>query len=252
MKINIQDFKHMTPIIQLLRAASKHPALIRRQQLSSQPWGSTLLGFSLVELLVASSVAAIIFFAIGEFLLGHMLLAGRIERSQRFREMANRINYLLAIEGSEASAVTFAPTVPAECSSSNAVGTSLFVLAVPRSTGQYASATNVSNVYYYNSSNGDLVRCGPLSEANGVLDHNLSLTNGVIRSAIVSRSTTLRLLTSSGSSCNGEISNARQVAYSLSFAGSNYTSPCAVARAKTVFVCNPRLSTNVQEGDCPP
>lgn len=251
MKMNIQNFKHMALTTQPFRAVSKYHAAIRRQQLPSQPCRSALLGFSLVELLVASTVAAIIFFAIGEFLLAHMLQAGRIERSQRFREMANRINYLLAVEGSEASDVAYAPTVPAACSSSNAVGTSLFVLDVPRSTGQYASATNVSKVYYYNSSNGNLVRCGPLSETNGVLDHNLSLTGGVMRSAIVSRSTTLALLTSSGSSCNGEISNARQVAYSLSFAGSNYVPPCAVARAKTIFVCNPRLSSGAQEGDCP-
>ena len=228
-------------------------------------------GLTLVELLIAGVVASVIFVVISQVILSQMAASRRIEAGQKYRELVNRINYLLSVEGSESSDVEYSAvgaliTPPASCTTSaGATGSSpyqahpiaagtgaLFLLKIPRSEGEYGSPLNVSNVYYYQSVNGDLVRCGPLSDPDGVLDHDLSRTvNGaganIPVAAIVSRATSLEVVTASTSpACviagATEVSSDRQVVYNLSFSGVAYRPSCSIARAKTIFVCNPPAS----------
>jgi type II secretory pathway pseudopilin PulG len=202
-------------------------------------------GLTLVEILMAAAVAGFIFAIISRVILTQVSTTQRIELGQRYREMANRVNYLLAVEGSESSDVdlTTSVSIPTVCTNSFASATSgaLFKLAIPKGTGEYGSPLNVSDVYYYNGSGGDLIRCGPLAQQNGGLDHDFSQTAGSPVAAIVSRATTVTVLGDgvNTSTCNGESSSDRQIAYQLGFTGANYVPQCAVVRAKTIFVCNP-------------
>ncbi|SBO43211.1 type II secretion system protein [Cyanobium sp. NIES-981] len=198
-------------------------------------------GFTLPELLVGLVITAVLFSVVGYLLLNHMLSVRRIERGQRFREDANRFNYLLAIETGESSAIQYNTSLDAACSDG---GTSLVSLTVPRPTGVYADATNVSRIFYYNL-NGDIKRCGPPSNRNGVLDHGATSVTGV-----VARRTTLDVI-ASGGNC-GRVSDNRTVVYNLNFAdsGGGAYSQCQIARAKTVFVCNPPASSGGGIGDC--
>ena len=215
----------------------------------------TSLGLSLVELLMAAAIAAFIFAIISRVIITQSSSARRLESAERFREMENRVNYLLAVEGSESSDVDLTTTVASSavdkaCTDVYPIATSglgvLFRLSIPRPTGEYGSPSNVSTVVYYNGENGALIRCGPMALANGGLDHS-SASSPV--AAIVSRSTKLTVLGDgltntqtcpvTTSSVTGESSSDRQIAYQLSFTGASYTPPCSVVRAKTIFVCNP-------------
>jgi type II secretory pathway pseudopilin PulG len=204
-------------------------------------------GLTLAEVLIAVAISGVLFALIGNALLNHMLDARRIENSQRLRELNTRINYLLTVEGSEAADVVYSPSIPASCTSVHPLGTSLFRLDIPKDDGIYGSATNVTSVFYYNSSDGDLIRCGALAKRNGVIDHDQVNPTA----AIVSRGTTLSVIQSGGSLCGIESSSDRQVAYRLAFAGagSSYAPPCTIARAKTIFVCNPATSSGAVGSD---
>jgi prepilin-type N-terminal cleavage/methylation domain-containing protein len=211
-------------------------------------------GFSLVELLVASSIAAIVFAVAGSLVFSHLLDSRKIETSQRLREKSNRINYLLNIEGSEAREVifdvnSFNSAEWSTCTAGESSPQPLFQLNVPRAVGLYGSnPPNDYRIYYYNSSAGDLVRCAPPVQQNGVL------SDGSLQKGILSENTTMELITASSTeSCGGEKTNNRQIAYNLvyrqSFTGldkdrfSTYRPKCAVARARTIFVCNPDTAT---------
>jgi hypothetical protein len=205
-----------------------------------------LHGLTLPEILVAAAIAAFVFSLISRVIVTQVGATRRLDTGQRYREMSNRINYLLAVEGSESSDVDLTTTVasssvPAACTGVQAVGNVLFKLSIPKATGEYGSSLNVSNVFYYNGSNGDLMRCGPLAQQNGALDHDLSQTSGSPVASVVSRSATVTVLGagSNASTCQGESSSDRQIAYQLNFTGAAYVPPCAVVRAKTIFVCNP-------------
>lgn len=196
--------------------------------------------FTLVELLAALAIAGVIFTAVGSLLINHMLSVRQVERGQRFREDANRLNYLFAIEAGEAAEFSFG-TALSGCADS---GNSLVAMTVPRPTGTYADEANNSVVYYYNL-DGDLKRCGPPVNRNGVLDHGEAQVTGV-----VARRTQMTVILSGGG-C-GRVSNNRSVVYNLTFAdsgGGSYAS-CQVARAKTVFVCNPPVGSGGAIGDC--
>lgn len=198
--------------------------------------------FSLVEILVALVIAGLVFTAVGNLLISHMLNVLQVERAQRYREDANRLNYLFAIEAGEASEFSYGVAL-AGCADS---GASLVAMTVPRPTGNYADEANSSIVYYYNMG-GDLKRCGPPVNRNGILNHGASQVTGV-----VARRTQMIVLADSGE-C-GRASDNRSVVYNLIFADSagGAYSTCQVARAKTVFVCNPPVGSGGAIGDCVP
>lgn len=203
-------------------------------------------GYSLPELLVALAVAGIVMAAAGAMLGSHMLTVRRIERAQRERDNANRLNYLVQIEASEAARVDLNPALDANCEGS---GNALFALRVPKSTGVYGSEANVSTVFYYNFG-GDVRRCGPPVLQNGVLDHDYEPSE--IQDGIAVRGATMQLVQSAGVvGCDSQVSSDRQVVYTLSFTDSGYTPSCVVARARTVFVCNPPVpGQTLEPGDC--
>lgn len=199
-----------------------------------------LQAFSLVELLAALAISGILFAAVGSLLMNHMLSVRQIERSQRFREDANRLNYLLAIEAGEASEFTFGAALSG-CTDS---GSSLIAMSVPRPTGAYADEANISTIYYYNLG-GNLMRCGPPVNRNGVLNHGGTPVVGV-----VARRTQMEVI-ATGGGC-GRVSDNRTIVYNLEFAdaaGGAYAR-CQIARAKTVFVCNPPVGSGGAVGDC--
>jgi prepilin-type N-terminal cleavage/methylation domain-containing protein len=199
-------------------------------------------GLTLVELLVALVIAGTLIAAAGSLMLSHMLNVRQIERGQRNREDANRFNYFLSVEASESSSIAYGVALSG-CSPDT--GTSQIALTVPKRVGQYADTANNSTIYYYNSE-GDLKRCGPPVTRNGVLS-DWSLSNAV---GVVSRRTTIAVIDSSGS-C-GVASDQRTVFYSLDFAesGDGRYAQCQIARAKTVFVCNPPVGSGGAVGDC--
>ncbi|WP_225867193.1 hypothetical protein [Cyanobium sp. PCC 7001] len=191
-------------------------------------------------MLVSLVIAGVLFTVVGNLMLNHMLSVRQVERGQRTREDANRFNYLVAVEAGEASDITY-NTALAGCADS---GTSLVSFVIPRPAGTYADATNVSRVFYYNQ-NGDIRRCGPPSNRNGVLNHGGANVTGV-----VARRTTMAIV-NAGGGCT-EASTNRAVVYNLTFAnsgGGDYSN-CQVARAKTVFICNPPIGSGGQIGDC--
>ena len=198
--------------------------------------------FTLVELLTALAISGVLFTAVGSLLINHMLSVRQVERGQRFREDANRFNYLFAIEAGEAAQFTFG-TALSGCADT---GNALVAMTVPRPTGTYADEANNSIIYYYNL-NGDLKRCGPPSNRNGVLAHGEDQDTGV-----VARRTQMTVIRSGGT-C-GRVSDSRTVVYNLNFADSSggAYSDCQVARAKTVFVCNPPVGSGGAIGDCDP
>ena len=202
---------------------------------------SSTTGIGLVELLVAMAVAGVVFAVAGNIMVSHMLSIRQVERGQRFREDANRFNYLLAVEAGEASELIYNSTVQG-CTGA---GSALVELVVPRPTGVYADSSNVSRIYYYNQ-DGDIRRCGPPSNRNGVLAHGLANVPGVVlRRAVLE-------VSGAGGLCD-QVSDDHVFVYSLLFAdaaGGEY-STCQVARTKTVFVCNPPVGSGGDIGDCP-
>lgn len=203
-------------------------------------------GLTLGEILMAATIAAFIFSLISRVIVSQAVATRRLDSGQRYREMQNRINYLLAVEGSESSDVDLTTTVasssvPSQCTASQSVGDVLFKLSIPKADGEYGSSLNTSAVYYYNGSDGNLIRCGPLAQQNGALDHDLSQSASVPVASVVSRATTMTVLGTSANAttCQGEGSSDRQIAYQLNFTGASYVPSCSVVRAKTIFVCNP-------------
>lgn len=183
-------------------------------------------GFTLVELLVALALAGAVAAAAGSLLLAQMRLSTSVEISQRQRDDATRLSYLVQIESGEAASIEASPVLPSACGSG---ATSRVAFAIPRDTGDYLSLTNVSKVYYFNK-DGHLWRCGPPIFRNGVINHDPTQS---LQAGIAVRNASMNLVT-----CSGQATDSLQLAYQIVFSPSSYVPPCSVARAKTLLVCN--------------
>ncbi|MFQ6537795.1 MULTISPECIES: type II secretion system protein [Aphanothece] len=221
---------------------------------------------TLPEILVALVITAVIIAGVGNVLLNHMFDARRVERAQRLREDSNRINYLIAIEAAEASAINTDPGLQvANCNEDNGEDAE-FSLTIPwQETTTYGPGAESSTVYYYNQTAPDGVatikRCGPKVTKNGRLIHS----NDTYQSGTVYRGGEIVLPTdcsvsvdSSGSLTQGGTTS-RQLVYNLQIGSlsDQLFARCQVAKAKTVFVCNPPIpnsdgSFTLDVGDCPP
>jgi hypothetical protein len=179
-----------------------------------------------VELLVAMVAGVVVFAAAGSVLLSHIRSSSKLELAQRQRDNAGRLDYLVQVEASEAALVEQGRVLPAGCGEA-AGQASLAAFRVPRDVGNYLdTAGNVSFIYYYNHQ-GNVRRCGPPVQRNGVLDHGagLGLHDGVaVRDALI------ELV-----SCQGQSTNSSQLVYRLVYP-SGYQPACSIARARTVFI----------------
>ena len=104
----------------------------------------------------------------------------------------------------------------------------------------------MSRIYYYNQ-DGDIRRCGPPSNRNGVLAHGSgNIPDVVIRRAALE-------VNGAGGPCD-QVSDDHIFAYNLLFADAadGECLTCQVARTKTVFVCNLPVGSGGDIGDCPP
>lgn len=203
-----------------------------------RPGSAASSGFTILELILTSVIGCLLFVVMASVIVSHIRTTSRAELAQRVRDDANRINYFIQTEASESSSVDPAPTAIA-CASSSAGGTPLFGLNVPINTGESDLPTNVVRIVYY-TAGGNLRRCGPAINANGSLVYTGDPVDG-----IVSTNTTLTVL-SGGTTCQGSVTDTRQVAYRLLFndvtisgVPANFQPPCALARAKSFFVSDP-------------
>lgn len=212
-----------------------------------------LHGFSLVELLISVLVGVALVSSVSYVITSQIRGTQDTERSQRTRDDASRLNYLIQTEASEAvelvdpsDATQASQMVVAGCSayangdpSPNGT-TALFVLKIPLPSGDIDAriADNIpasARIYYY-ARKGGLDRCGPAIQRNGSL--NLTVSNGAValQPGVVSANATFQRVT-----CNGVSSTGREVGYQLQFndVPGGYRPPCAIARAKAFRVCDP-------------
>ena len=208
-------------------------------------------GFSLVEILVALVVAGVVSLALSSMLLTYLRSSRNMDRAQTARESANRVNYLIQIEASEAKQITtgWTQTTYKATGSSTASAiteckfasgdTPLFSLDVPVKIVVYGVAATVSPIYYYLKA-GDLRRCGPEVLRNGQLDEEgaTALSRPPYLDGPVMRRASLAVVTTSTSACNSTVTDSRTLVYNITFTDLGWTPPCTVARAKTIFVCN--------------
>jgi hypothetical protein len=208
--------------------------------------------------LVVVATAGILFAAIGNAIFNHMLDARRLETSQRLRENFSRFQYLVSIEGSEAKRVE---TVQSSFSGQwslppcNGISsrTPYFELVLPNSEGTYANSAQDKSIFYYQGGL-DIRRCGPTVNRNGTLRVG---SDGSYVDSIVLKNASLDVVKLSPGCgvAEDELTNNRQVVYRLNFENSSvrplskssyslYRPPCVVARAKTVFICNPPTSAS--------
>lgn len=179
-------------------------------------------GFTLPELLVAVLVAGLVLAAAGGVIVQHMRMVRSLELAQRERDNSARLDYLIQIEAGEAKGVLKSSALDG-CKGSG--GSSVFTLLVPKDEGPYQS--NDSKIHYYNDGQGNVRRCGPLVNANGTLNHQGPIQDGiVIRDASIDASIT----------CQGRQTSDDQLAYLLSYAGNGYQPECSIAQAKTVYI----------------
>jgi prepilin-type N-terminal cleavage/methylation domain-containing protein len=182
-------------------------------------------GFTLVELLVAMVAGAAVFAAAGSVLLAHIRSSSQLELAQRQRDNAGRLDYLVQVEASEAALVEQGRALPAGCVGGGQ--TSIAALRVPRDSGNYLDTEgNVSFIYYYNQG-GDVRRCGPPVQRNGVLNHDPALG---LHDGVAVRDAQIELV-----SCQGQSTNSRQLVYRLIYP-SGFQPACSIARARTVFI----------------
>ena len=182
-------------------------------------------GFTLVELLVALVAVQVVFIAAGSVLISHVRSSSNLEVAQRQRDNAGRLDYLVQVEASEAALVEAGRILPEGCEAAGQA--SVAALRVPRDSGSYLDTEgNVSFIYYYNHQ-GNVRRCGPPVQRNGVLNHTegLGLHDGVaVRDALI------ELV-----SCQGQSTDSSQLVYRLVYP-SGYQPACSIARARTVFI----------------
>lgn len=189
-------------------------------------------GFSLVELLISVVAGASLISAIAYTIAGQLRTARTQEQTQRTRDDATRLNYLIQTEASEAY-TTATAVVISNCASPGNGKTALFSLTIPRPTSQFDDLANVVTIHYYSDTNAgvtDLRRCGPAINQNG------SLNFATMVDGVVSANTSLSLVT-----CNGTSSSSREVAYQLQLndVSGGYRPPCSIARAKAFRVVDP-------------
>ena len=181
--------------------------------------------FTLVELLVALVAVQVVFIAAGSVLISHVRSSSNLEVAQRQRDNAGRLDYLVQVEASEAALVEADRILPEGCEAAGQA--SVAALRVPRDSGSYLDTEgNVSFIYYYNHQ-GNVRRCGPPVQRNGVLNHTegLGLHDGVaVRDALI------ELV-----SCQGQSTDSSQLVYRLVYP-SGYQPACSIARARTVFI----------------
>jgi prepilin-type N-terminal cleavage/methylation domain-containing protein len=182
-------------------------------------------GFTLVELLVAMVAGVVVFAAAGSVLLSHIRSSSQLELAHRQRDNAGRLDYLVQVEASEAALVEQGRALAAGCEAAGQASIAAF--RVPRDSGNYLDTEgNVSFIYYYNLA-GNVHRCGPPVQRNGVLNHlpGLGLHDGV-----AVRDAQIELV-----SCQGQSTNSRQLVYRLVYPN-GYQPACSIARARTVFI----------------
>lgn len=183
-------------------------------------------GLTLVELLIALAIAGTALAIAGSVLVQHMRLVQAMELAQRQRDNATRLDYLIQIEAGEAAEIRYEQAM-AGCSSG---GVSVFSFLVPKNSGGYQVSGNNSVIHYYNSSSGDVRRCGPPVNDNGTLNH---AANGM-QDGIAVREASL-VKDPGGGDCPSQLSNSGEVVYRLSYA-SGYEPECSVAVAKTIYI----------------
>ena len=182
-------------------------------------------GFTLVELLVAMVAMQVVFIAAGSVLISHVRSSSNLELAQRQRDNAGRLDYLIQVEASEAALVEQSRTLPDGCEAAGQ--TSLAAFRVPRDSGSYLDTVgNVSLIYYYNHL-GNVRRCGPPVQRNGVLNHAAGLG---LHDGVAVRDARIELV-----SCQGQSTDSSQLVYRLIYP-SGYQPACSIARARTVFI----------------
>ena len=182
-------------------------------------------GFTLVELLVAMVAVQVVFIAAGSLLITHVRGSSDLELAQRQRDNAGRLDYLVQVEASEAAVVEAGRTLPADCEAAGQASIAAF--RVPRDSGSYLDTIgNVSFIYYYNHQ-GNVRRCGPPVQRNGVLNHTAGLG---LHDGVAVRDARIELV-----SCQGQSTDSNQLVYRLVYAD-GYRPACSIARARTVFI----------------
>lgn len=182
-------------------------------------------GFTLVELLVAMVAVQVVFIAAGSLLISHVRSSSNLELAQRQRDNAGRLDYLVQVEASEAAMVEAGLLLPQGCEAAGQP--SIAALRVPRDSGNYLDTVgNVSFIFYYNHA-GNVRRCGPPVQRNGVLNHTAGLG---LHDGVAVRDARIELV-----SCQGQNTNSTQMVYRLVFP-SGYQPACSIARARTVFI----------------
>ena len=192
-------------------------------------------GFSLVELLISVVTGVLVVSAFSYGITSQLRSTQAQEQAQRTRDDANRLNYLIQTEASEAVNTAQGQTISGCAAAANGK-TSLFSLTIPLPTGQFDTLTNAATIYYYSDTNAgitDLRRCGPAILRNGSLDFSTTVDG------IVSANTNLTLVTCPAS--GGTASSSREVAYQLQLndVPGGYQPNCAIARAKAFRVVDP-------------
>jgi hypothetical protein len=181
--------------------------------------------FTLVELLVAMVAGTVVFAAAGSVLVSHIRSSSKLELAQRQRDNAARLDYLIQVEASEAALVEQGRVLPAGCAAAGQASIAAF--RVPRDSGNYLDTVgNVSFISYYNHQ-GNVRRCGPPVQRNGVLNHDPGLG---LHDGVAVRDAQIELVT-----CQGQTTNASQLAYRLIYPV-GYQPACSIARARTVFI----------------
>lgn len=201
-------------------------------------------GFTLAEVLVALFVASIILGVAGSILTDFLVGSRKQEAAQSMREASSRANYLIQIEASEAKQISYSsPSVwPTGCGSQPASGDVLFTYQIPERYGEYGTDSNFLQVIYYRSG-GDVLRCGPGNSRNGELMYGTfsggSYTPPSYSSGVVIRAASIQVVTEADAACGSDVSSSRTVVFKTTFTRYPWMPVCGVARAKTVFVCNP-------------
>jgi prepilin-type N-terminal cleavage/methylation domain-containing protein len=217
-----------------------------------------MVGYTLVELLVALIVGGIVLASAGVTLLVFLRSASKYEAGQSTREVASRVNYLIQVEASESKSIVtnFSTTpVPAEVESGCALGSvqPLFMFNVPEAKGEYGEDGETSYILYYRL-NGDVRRCGPQVLKNGQIQQGsdtgaVDSSGSPIISApaytdgVVMRSASMQVVTSPVAICGSEVSSDRKLVVEMNFTGVPWKPECTIAKAKTVYVCSPAIGT---------
>jgi prepilin-type N-terminal cleavage/methylation domain-containing protein len=182
-------------------------------------------GFTLVELLVAMVAVQVVFIAAGSVLISHVRSSSSLELAQRQRDNAGRLDYLVQVEAGEAALVEVGLVLPAGCEAPGQAAIAAF--RVPRDSGNYLDTVgNVSFIFYYNHQ-GNVRRCGPPVNRNGVLNHAAGQD---LHDGVAVRDARIELV-----SCQGQSTDSSQLVYRLVYP-SGYQPACSIARARTVFI----------------